>query len=222
MAKHDATAAAWRRLAGMFERRGGGVLHVRHVRFRWPAELGPDLPAEVRQYSLPAPARRVGEHFVTGRGGRGHASDAAAVQAGWDAFGALAAQAGALLAAQGDPVYRWADALYEHGSPHVESIGERGCELLSMADVFAASALLCEHLAAEAEKAVKKGEGKRPAHRPRIYDPKKDAKLVRDWKASGMQRTEFEKERGEELGEVTRAQDRLRASARRERETRGE
>lgn len=50
----------------------------------------------------------------------------------------------------------------------------------------------------------------RPSHRPPKRDRKADAKLVADWKSSGMTRAEFERKRGIAEGAVIRAQDSVR------------
>lgn len=47
------------------------------------------------------------------------------------------------------------------------------------------------------------------------YDPKADTRLVEDWRASGLKRAEFEKERGLKERSVRKAQDRIKARAKR-------
>jgi len=86
----------------------------------------------------------------------------------------------------------------------------------------ALSAETLTELEAVAAEMQRTGRAKRPAHRPRAYDPKRDAKLVRDWKASGMRQAEFEEELRLEPESVRKAKDRLRSAARRERETQGD
>lgn len=55
--------------------------------------------------------------------------------------------------------------------------------------------------------------------RPATHDSAKDKKLASDWSVSGQLQEEFETARGLESGEVSRAKDRTKAAARRERST---
>lgn len=54
----------------------------------------------------------------------------------------------------------------------------------------------------------RKGRG-----RPQVYDPKKDAKLVEDWRASQQSKRAFERSLGHDAGAVREAQDRIKARA---------
>lgn len=57
----------------------------------------------------------------------------------------------------------------------------------------------------DATSKVKPGRGRKA-----VYDPDQDAKLVDDWRASGMARNAFERARGLEQGAVVKARDRCR------------